>query len=256
MDKPRKKAMGNTHAEAELKIYGIRACEVFYKKRPVDLVRVYIASRLVKEYGNILKFCAEKKLAYHIVEANELENVTESKHHEGLCFVIRAPKIIELAQYNPKEIQWGLLAVEEVENPHNVGAILRSTAHFGFKALIVVSPLPPRYSSALYRTAEGGAESVLLIWVKSFKQLLEWSHTQRATVYATTGHGGMNLFQTKLAAKTIMVLGSEGEGLKKETLDLLTKKIMIPGTGNVESLNVSTAAAVLMSEWCRNYTSV
>src|SRR5690606_27145328 len=124
---------GAIQRKDELKIYGMNACLGFFRKRNQDLIRVYLTEEKLKTLKEVISFCVNSKLAYHIVGNDELENISESKHHEGVVFLVKNKKIGQLKEYRPGLNDSGFMALENVSNPHNIGAVLRSMAHFGLK---------------------------------------------------------------------------------------------------------------------------
>src|SRR5262245_39417305 len=75
--------------EIEIKVYGQHACRALYTRRPEDSVRVYVARDLVKPFGDLLHDCARMRRPYRVVTAAELERISDSRHHEGICVVAR-----------------------------------------------------------------------------------------------------------------------------------------------------------------------
>lgn len=142
----------------------------------------------------------------------------------------------------------------DVRTPHNVGAALRAGAHFGARAAILAGgALPP----AAYRTSEGGAEGVDLVFPDSLAHALEACRRGGVSLLATTSHKGRDLFASHLPQRVVVLLGAEDRGLPDDLLRQVDVQVRIPGTGWVESLNVASAAAVLLGElWRRRASSL
>jgi TrmH RNA methyltransferase len=139
--------------------------------------------------------------------------------------------------------------LEDVKNPHNIGAIIRIAAHFGVRALLLPDEAQAkRPSSALLRTAEGGAESVELVAVGDLQSTLEDLAQLGFRALATSSHARDSIYSWKPPERTVVLLGSEGEGLSKAALSVSDSVVAIPGTGAVESLNVASAAAIVLGE--------
>ena len=241
--------------DTEIKVAGINAVKVAFLKRPDDIIKLYLTKSNLKHFSDLVRFCSQNKKAYHVVENEELEKVGATNHHEGVVLVMKKKSAITLAQFlknNSKNEGSVLLALENVSNPHNVGAIMRSAAHFGVKGMLVNAKEVAQTSSA-YRTAEGGAEALSLIEVKNFAQGLEELKKNGYELIATSSHAKENLFELKLPSKLIIVMGEERHGLSKEVQKLCQKTVSIPGSGAVESLNVSVATAIILAEyWSQN----
>lgn len=206
-----------------------------------------------------MKFLAAEKLAYHLVPTDDMERITESTHHEGVCLLVRdqpAESFFHWMETNPSEATQAqcILALEDLGNPHNIGAILRVAAHFGVKAVVVKDAGLAR-SGAAMRTAEGGAEHVKLLEAEDFERMLATCRREGYTVVATSSHQGTNLFEQPLPARVVFLLGKESKGLSAPLQDSSDLQVSIPGTKQVESLNVSVATGILLAEYWRHHGS-
>ncbi|MGE3610628.1 MAG: TrmH family RNA methyltransferase [Bacteriovoracaceae bacterium] len=242
--------MKESKKNQEMKVYGRSACLTLFKKRPEDIIRAYVTQDGVFEFKELIKYCANKKLAYHIVEKEELETITKAIHHEGIALVVKTKKLPTLKDLFSEKGRILILALEEVENPHNLGAIMRTAAHFGITGIIYQAKVPVAQTASAYRTSEGGAESVPAIQITEWSQALDLAKSKGLKCFATSSHVGESLFKTNFPDKTLLFMGAEGAGLSKRFLQGM-EGIQIPGTGEVESLNVSNATAAILSEWYR-----
>lgn len=238
----------------EVKISGLNAVLAVAEHRADDVIRVYLTEDRLPDLSRLLKYCASAKKVYHVVSEEELDRVSESTHHEGVCILAKrrpAPTFAALTRQLDRDRRrpCTLVMVEDVKNPHNLGAILRTAAHFGVRALLVPDEQQTqRPSSALLRTAEGGAESVDLIFIRDVREAVEALRELGFRALATSSHARDSLYGWRPAERTLVLLGSEHEGLSKSTVRTADDLIAIPGTGAVESLNVSSAAAIILSE--------
>jgi TrmH RNA methyltransferase len=239
----------------EARLYGINACLKFFEHRPELLVKVYLTDDTAPKFGAVMKYCAEKRLVYRIVAEQELEKITASAHHEGVCFVIKKPPVQTVDAWlreHGRAKRMVVLALEQVGNPHNLGAILRNCANFGAPA-VAVSDAAVLMSGAAIRTAEGGAEFVDVIHFNRMPEMLQAFHKAGFKVAVTSSHDGVDLYETELPEKLLILLGEEMAGLSKRTLAAGDIKLMIPGTGKVESLNVATSSGILLAEFWRQH---
>src|SRR5690606_33237799 len=101
---------------------------------------------------------ADQKLAYHVVEKEEIDSVTRATHHENICLVVKTRRTPEIKEMLTTQGRSLILCLEEVENPHNLGAIMRSAAHFGVSGIFYEAKVPVALTASAMRTAEGGAE--------------------------------------------------------------------------------------------------
>ena len=239
----------------EMRIYGLNACLAMFAKRPHDLRKVYLLESRLADLKPVLAWCVQKKLGYRVVENQDLDKLTASQHHEGVCFDVRRKSPLTLAnllQMIPRAPQPALLMwLDGVGNPHNVGAVLRSAANFGAHGVIVSAETANALSGAAYRVAEGGAESVAIAQIAPGEDVLGPLKNFEFQIAATVVREGESLYASKLPKRTVFVLGAEGPGLKRNLIDRADIHLTIPGTGSVESLNVAASAAVLLGEYLR-----
>lgn len=238
--------------EDEGKVYGENACRVLFGQRPDAIVRLYIAEKLAPKFADVMKYLAVSKKAYHIVDEAELEKVAASQHHGGIVLLVKRKPVQTLANYlNQKgKKQDCLLALDGVSNPHNLGAIARTCAHFGVTGVIMREP-QLLHSGAALRTAEGGGEFVEALKCDDMPLALRLCKDAGYTLVTTSSHGGQSLYQSTLPEKVVIVFGEEMFGVSKNVAKAADIALQIPGTGKVESLNVSVAASLILGEWYR-----
>ena len=243
--------------DVEMRVYGRNACLAAFAKRPQDLRKVYLTEARIGEFKPVLGWCVKHRLGYRVVENDDLDRLTEAQHHEGVCFELRrhAPlSVTELARACVREQPALLVWLDGVGNPHNVGAILRSAANFGARGLILPAG-SPALSGAALRVAEGGAESVPLAQAQAREDVTAVLHEAGFTIAATVPRAGVELYKSGLPQRLALILGAEGEGMSSALIDRADLRLTVPGTGAVESLNVSASAAVLFSEFWRQHGS-
>ena len=233
-----------------VKIHGLRATAAVLAHRPEAVVRAYVDESARGVYGDALRALAQRRVAYRLVAATELDRVAGARHHEGICLLVRPRPTPDLEAWlagcPPAALA---LALDGVTNPHNVGAIARSAAHFGVAGLWATTEVSPHGAAA--RVAEG-----------AFEVLPTFSGARIAPVLARLARAGFaavgaspdaarSVYDVALPRRTLFVLGSEQGGLSEELRGALEEVVRVPGTGAVESLNVSVTAGVLMAEWAR-----
>ncbi len=237
----------------EVRVYGRNACLAAFAHRPDDLRKVYLIETRIADFKAVLAWCVKHRLGYRVVEADDLDRLTDTQHHEGVCFELRRQATLGLAELLracPTEKPALLVWLDGVGNPHNVGAILRSAANFGVAGMILpahASELP----GAALRVAEGAAESVRLARAHAGEDIAAALRTAGFRIAATVPRDGVPLYKNPLPPRLALVLGAEGEGMSKALIAAADLKITVPGTGAVESLNVSASAAVFFAEFWR-----
>lgn len=236
----------------ELRLYGLNAVLALFEKRPQALRKLYLAEAMIPRLQPLLKWCVANRVGYRVVEEGDLNKLAATTHHEGVVAdVLRAP-MLELGEWldslpagRPVLALW----LDGVGNPHNFGAILRSAAHFGVAGLLLPPGATLALSGAAARVAEGGAEAVPLVRLPVLPQAMAQLRQAGFGLAATLVEGGDNLFASTLPARLVYVMGAEGEGMDRELAQDCDMQVSIPGSGAVESLNVASATAVLLSHW-------
>ena len=243
-----------------MKYYGVHACLSLFEKRPQDIIRVYLDEADLKGFKKVLKWCAEHKKAYHLVPSAELDKVSDSVHHEGVCFLARSLPILQEADLFPlfskKEDRVCLLYLDGVQNPHNIGSIIRSAAHFGVTHILGEKGKLPALTGSACRIAKGGAEVVRLVVLDRPAEALKKLKGEGFTFIGTSSHEGTSLYKFGFPARSILAIGGESFGLSRECSALISHQIQIPGTGAVESLNVSVATSLCMGEYYRQHKNI
>ena len=162
--------------------------------------------------------------------------------------------IASIASYlaGNKSRQDCLLALDGVGNPHNLGAIARTCAHFGVTGIIMREPQLLQSGAAL-RTAEGGGEFISPLSCDDMPLALKLCKDAGYSLVTPSSHGGQSLYNTALPQKVVIVFGEEMFGVSKAVANSADIALQIPGSGKVESLNVSVAASLMVGEWYRQH---
>jgi TrmH RNA methyltransferase len=237
----------------EFRIYGLNACLAAFKKRPDSIRKLWLLESRIPKLTELLAFCVKNKIGYNVVESEDLEKLTSSAHHEGLCLAVLPQPELALSTWLMSVPQGPCLLIwlDGVGNPHNLGAILRSAAHFGVQAVLLPKQSSLANSGAAARVAEGAAEYVPLVRLGRNENSIAQLQSAGFELVTTVVRGGSDLFNTPLPKRCVLVMGAEQAGVEAELLAASRLRVEIPGSGHVDSLNVSAATAVLLAEWRR-----
>lgn len=206
--------------------------------------RIHVILATAKTMGLVPSgFAAQTR----IVEAREIDALLpRDAVHQGL-----AVQTDPLPQASFAEILMGeqaclLIALDQVTDPHNVGAILRSACAFGASALIVTERHAPAAGGVLAKAASGALEHVAIVQVVNLARTLDEAKEAGYFVIGLAEEGSADLAQLPVPARTLLVLGSEGEGLRRLTRERCDQLARLATAGPIASLNVSNAAAVAL----------
>ena len=239
--------------DAELRLYGLNAVRAMFARRPQALRKLYLAEARIPQLQPLLKWCVAHRVGYRVVDDADLQKLAASAHHEGVVAEVLREEPLPLSSWlrdlpaGPQCALW----LDGVGNPHNLGAILRSAAHFGVAAILLPKHSTLALSGAAVRVAEGGAEAVPLVRLGREDNSLAQLRGAGFGLAATVVRGGSDLFQASLPRRLVYVLGAEGEGMSQALAAACDLRLSIPGSGAVESLNVAAATAVLLAAWAR-----
>lgn len=230
------------------RVVGLAAAYAVMRVRPDDVWTIVHAASARRELRELLREAARLRIAYREVEGEELERIADTLHHEGVCLLVRPRPRVQVAELARAIAREGiLLALDHVENPHNVGALLRSAAYFGARGLVLARPRERALTPAAVRVAEGGAEHVPTCVVPNLAAALTALQDEGATVVGADAHRGVPATRFRFPPRAVLVLGSERHGLAPEVERCCDALVHIPGTGALESLNVSVAAGILLA---------
>ena len=144
-----------------------------------------------------------------------------------------------------------VLALDQVTDPHNVGAILRSAAAFGVAGVVVTERNAPADTGVLAKAASGALEVVPLVRAVNLARTLDQLKEAGFWIYGLDERGDVAIGDLDLGGRACIVLGAEGEGLRRLTSEKCDRLATIPTAAALAALNVSNAAAVASYEWAR-----
>lgn len=174
--------------------------------------------------------------------------------HQGLVAIVRqldSPSLEDLLEQLGETSDTLLVVLDQVTDPHNVGAVLRSAAAFGAAGLIVQTRHAPPADGVLAKSASGALELVPVIEVTNIARALDALKSKGFWCVGLSGDGAVTISDARLEGKVAMVLGAEGPGLRRlprERCDLIAR---LPTESSFATLNISNAAAIAFYEMRR-----
>ena len=264
----------------ELKLCGLAAVRARWQRDPASIKRLYFDYATGRKIGVMCKALSAARKVYRCVEPAELEKIAGTVHHGGIVAVVEE---LLLRTPTPHDVRaWAaqgapLLLIDRIGNAHNLGALARTAAFFGVPHLVLRNdPAAARPNDAAYRVAEGGFEALAIWTVRDLPGFLRELGEAGYDVIGAATRGAPMLGknpksetraeaagrqpanpkqfarnpepETRNPKPVALVLGNEEQGLAPEVAAACSRLVTIPGSGQVESLNVSVAGAVLMWE--------
>lgn len=248
-------------------IYGFHAVLARLKQNPNSIKELFLdEKRAQKTHDSRVKtaldYAASAKITPKIIDFKTLKNI-ENLRHQGILAEIEASQkaltlwdILDSADFfthTDSEKPLIFLVLDGVTDPRNLGACLRAADGAGALAVIAAKDRAAPLNEIAMKTASGAAESVPYIVVTNLATALQDMQEAGVSVIGLSDSAADNLYETKLPHKIAFVLGSEGKGLRQRTQKSCDLLLKIPMYGSVESLNVSTAAALCLFESRRQF---
>ena len=247
----------------ELAVCGLKAVLALAEYHPETINRLFLREDRFHLFTKLCKKLAERKRPYKTCQDDELERVCKSVHHQGVVAMVEEPAIEPLTREDlelwAEESKTGLV-LHEVGNDHNLGAIARAAAFFDVHFIVLnENDNEARLSTSAYRVAEGGMEHVTVRKIGNTAAFLK-DATRKIVVIGTDIRARRRIGDLPSIVKDInagsgggrggiaLVLGNEEQGLPQNVKDNCSCLLRIPGTGYIESLNVSQAAALFLRE--------
>jgi TrmH RNA methyltransferase len=249
----------------ELAVCGVNAVLALGEHRPEQINRFFLREDRLKVFSRICRYLAEKKFPYKICEDEELERLCQSSHHQGVVAMIGESDVPGAVEADldlwAAEGKTGLI-LHSVGNDHNLGAMIRAAAFFD-ACFVVLSgeDKEARLSTSAYRVAEGGIEHVQVRTVRSTAAFLR-DASQRIVTIGAEPRARLRIRDLEGVVKDrgaalgikgrpgiALVVGNEETGLPAAVKEQCSALARIPGTGNIESLNVAQAAALFLHEF-------
>lgn len=242
---------------------GSRSREFIYGRRPVwevlragkrPLHRLWIVPGTTGDVmEEILAMARDKHVPMESIPRDHMDRMVRGGNHQGVAAQAGATEYMELDDFLrdlPAEKSLVVLGLDEIEDPQNLGAILRNAGFFGVDAVIVPRWRSAPVSDAVLRASSGAAEHLSIIRVRNLVDAIEQLKNARFEVWGAD-MGGETLGQPEPSKRQALILGSEGSGLRRLVREHCDKIVGIPGGGKVGSLNVASTSAIFLFELVR-----
>lgn len=241
-------------ADAAL-IYGIHAVRAAFAAG-IDVREVWVLKqRRDKRLDELLAVAKRAGVEAQPADRSTLDRLAGTSHHQGVVARLAqatGPRQVNLdtlvAEAGPGLL---LLVLDGVQDPHNLGACLRTANAAGCQAVVVPRDRAVGLTPVVRKVASGAAEVTPLIQVTNLARALRELTDAGVRVIGTDDAAGASLYETDLTGPLALVLGAEGEGMRRLTGETCDALVRLPMAGSVSSLNVSVAAGVALFEACR-----
>ncbi len=232
-------------------IYGKHAISEALKRAPQALRHMYFVG---KTNQDVMEKTQALGIPYDNCDENHLpQGVDRDANHQGLIALVTPKKILQ--EYKPfiesLEVTdgTGLVLLNELTDPHNVGAIIRSAAAFGIKGVLIPEYRQAPITGTVVKVSAGMAFALPLVSIGNTNTVLRDLKDRGFWVYGLTGEGDTSITDEQFTKPSVFVLGNEERGMREKTEEVCDFRLSIPIASDVESLNVAASAAVTFYAW-------
>lgn len=217
--------------------------------------RLFITNDKVQgSLQEIIGLAKDKGIELRRVDDKQLSKYADGVVHQGVVALAAPVKFADLGEVLQN---WSsdkaplLILLDGIEDPHNMGAIIRTAECCGATAVLIPKRHTAPINATVAKTSAGALESIPLVQVGNVAQTIEELKKQAFWVLGAHMEGQQTLYQADLTSPLVLVIGNEGKGLSRLTKERCDFLVTIPMYGRINSLNASVAAAILMYEAVR-----
>lgn len=241
-------------SDSEL-IYGLHAISAALEHHPDTVLEVWLDAQRKDKRVQALSSQLEKAgIDVHYLGKRELDDLAGGQRHQGAvarCAVASAGSEQDLQRLLEQHPNPFLLILDGVQDPHNLGACLRSADASGVHAVITPKDNAVGLTAIARKVASGAAETVPFIQVTNLARTLRTLQEAGVWIVGLAGEADREIYQLDLKGSLAIVMGAEGKGMRRLTREHCDYLAKIPMVGTVESLNVSVATGICLFEALR-----
>ena len=237
-------------------IFGLHAVAAALERSTGGVEEIWAAQgRNDKRMAQLLALAESRGVAVHRVSREALDLRVPGVRHQGVVARTRLPaagsedSLDHLLRLHPQDLL--LLMLDGVQDPHNLGACLRTADAAGVHGVVVPRDRAAGLTSTVRKVASGAAESVPFIQVTNLARTLRQLQDANVRVVGTAGEATLSLYQMDWRGPVALVMGGEGKGMRRLTREHCGQLVAIPMAGTVASLNISVAAGICLYEIVR-----
>lgn len=234
-------------------VIGINPLQELLNHSPERISKVLVmkTDNLGDRKQNLLIDIQRQGIPIDFAKKDTLASYAGTDSHQGFVAILKKRVYTDLVSFLNKAPERTLiLAIDSVYDPHNFGAILRSAECFGVGAILWSKNRGTDITPVVSKTSSGASEILPLIKVSNLASSLKQCKDKGFTLIAADMcEGAVNLEEFTYPDRSVLILGSEGEGIQPLVQSMCDVTVFIPMKGKITSLNVSQASAVLLSRW-------
>lgn len=240
-------------------IFGIHPVEEQLRTQPENIDKIYVRKQLGgRTISAIFDLASQNRIPITEVPASKLVDLVGDVNHQGIAAAIAEVPYEEFDDWlDTVEITstTAVLLLDEIEDPHNFGAILRTAAAAGIAAVIVPKHRQAPVNATVFKTSAGTAGRIPIVRAVNLNQAILTLKENRFWIAGLDQNAGQTIWEQTYDVPMAFVIGNEGRGMRKKTGEHCDFLLSLPMANGVESLNASVTAALMCYEWRRQQTT-
>lgn len=236
-------------------IWGYNSCDETLNTKPEKIEKIYLQEG--KSFDNIVKIknlAAKYKVQITNIPSIKIKNMIGEVNHQGIVMLMRGFEYVELDTFL-KDLNINnnpcVVILDEIEDTHNVGAIIRSSVAAGVSAVIIPKHRGAPINGTVYKTSAGLIDKIPIIKVSNINSAIDKLKQKKFWIFGLDGLNGKNMWEQDLKGPTCIIVGNEEIGIRAKTSEHCDFLLSIPMSKKAESLNASVSAALAIYEWKR-----
>ena len=240
------------------KLFGLHSVQAALDYSPKKIHQAWVDSgRQDKRLGQAVEDLLALGIVPEKVDRKRLDRLADNNNHQGIVIEVEMPgelseSDLKTAVENLSETQTALfLVLDNVQDPHNFGACLRTADATGVQGVIITKDNATGITPTVCKVASGAAETVPVYQVTNLARTLRWLKGEGLWIMGAAGETAQTVYTADFTVPIALVVGAEGKGLRRLTKEQCDVLVSVPMLGQVESLNLSVATGVLLYEAVR-----
>jgi 23S rRNA (guanosine2251-2'-O)-methyltransferase len=236
-------------------LYGKHALTEALLARPEAIQKVFLSDEVQKD-SELLSLLKIHNLSFSSMKGDVKRDVGSDAVHQGVIAVINSDKLYSsmegaLEQASKKQNPC-LVLLDELHDPHNVGAIIRSAVAFGASAILMPKHNQSPVTGVVIKTSVGMVFRIPIVLIGNVNQTIRDLKEKGYWSYGLVMNGSTKLSDAKFDTPTLLIVGNESVGIREKTLELCDIPLSIPMDEKCESLNAATATSIVLYEYSRS----
>lgn len=242
---------GYRQRKEETLVYSENSCKSVFKHRRTAIIKLFITQEMTYQFKDLIDWLVKQRLGYDVVSSEQISKITQTQHHGGVCLIVKKRTPLTLLNYlenNGDKDHDCILAIDDVNNPHNLGGLIRSAAFYGVNG-IMLRQTNLLDTGAAMRVSEGGIEAITAIKSDDFIASIDMLKQHDYQVVAllpcqAKSIASSELYKTRFNKKVAVVIFQQ---INMKLINHADVVLHLQGNENMPALNISVATGILLS---------